>query len=350
VSTSLEKMGPLLYHFRHLEARMKKFLALIFFVSIAMAEELSLKVIPYDLFMQEDAETLETLRTALYQEGIVGIRGVPGYTEKLREFIDEARAFSALPEETKEQYAPNREKGDLFLGYEKGKEKFKRPDGKWVVDDLKVSYYAFVPESPKNRWPLESELQKGYIELGSLMAAMGKAIMEKIDLIGPATGIFLGDTPQVGRMLYYQKSGDTCQDNPYWCGAHFDHGLFTVITPASYFMGGTQVSEPEEAGLFVNVQGVFKKVAADPEVMMFQVAEFGQLVTNDAIRATEHRVQKAKGAVERYAMALFFEAPSETTIHSQSTLTLDARYGGVAGAPCSYKRWSEESFKRYIVE
>ena len=113
---------------------MKKFLALIFFVSIAMAEELALKVIPYDLFMQDDAETLETLRAALYQEGIVGIRGVPGYRERLKEFVDEARAFSALPEETKEQYAPNREKGDLFLGYEKGKEKFKRPDGKWVVD------------------------------------------------------------------------------------------------------------------------------------------------------------------------------------------------------------------------
>ncbi|HEX2583304.1 MAG TPA: hypothetical protein VHL30_04225, partial [Chlamydiales bacterium] len=71
---------------------------------------------------------------------------------------------------------------------------------------------------------------------------------------------------------------------------------------------------------------------------------------NDAIRATEHRVQKASGSVERYAMAVFFEPPLNTTIHSLSELTQDARYGGAAGSPCSYQRWSEESFKRYIVE
>jgi hypothetical protein len=28
----------------------------------------------------------------------------------------------------------------MFLGYEKGKDKFKRPDGKWVVDDLKINW------------------------------------------------------------------------------------------------------------------------------------------------------------------------------------------------------------------
>ena len=323
----------------------------VFFASFAVnGEELALKVIPYDLFVEGDAEALQTLQNALYQDGIVGIRGVPGYAEKMGQFIAQARAFSALPEEVKEQYAPNRERGDLFLGYEKGKEKFKRPDGRWVVDDLKVSYYAFVPESPQNRWPVESELEKGFLELGNLMSVMGKAVMEKIHLIGLSTGVFLGDTPQVGRMLYYQKSGDTSGENPYWCGAHFDHGLFTVITPASYFVEGICIQEPEEAGLFVSVQGVFKKVAADPEIMMFQVGEFGQLVMDDAIRATEHRVQKASGSIERYAMALFFEPPLETMIHSISTLTQDARYGGVAGAPCSYQRWHEESFKRYIVE
>jgi isopenicillin N synthase-like dioxygenase len=76
-------------------------------------------------------------------------------------------------------------------------------------------------------------------------------------------------------------------------------------------VGETKVPEPPEAGLFVKVQGTFKKVAADPEVMMFQVGEFGQLVTNDAIRATEHRVHKAPDSIERYAMALFFNAPQK---------------------------------------
>jgi isopenicillin N synthase-like dioxygenase len=319
-------------------------------VGALQSEELSLQVLSYDLFMQEDASTLECLQKALYEDGIVGIRGVPGYAEKMAQFIEQARAFAALPEEVKEQYAPNRERGDLFLGYEKGKERFQRPDGKWVVDDLKVSYYAFVPDHPNNHWPVETELQQGYLELGNLMLGMGKAVMEKLGLIGTTTGIFLDDIPHVGRMLYYLKSGDTRQDNPLWCGAHFDHGLFTVITPASYFEEDKQIDEPHEAGLFVNVRGEFKKVTADPTILMFQVGEFAQLVTNDGIRATEHRVEKASGLVERYALALFFDTPPDTTIRSMSTLTQDPRYGGAAGTPCTYQRWHEESFKRYIVK
>lgn len=322
-------------------------LLLCVFSAVLCAQNLPLKVISYDAFIAEEVETMQTLRDALYQDGIVGIRGVPGYAEKLNAFVNEARTFSALDEAVKEQYAPNREKGDLFLGYEKGKEKFKRPDGQWVVDDLKVSYYAFVPECPENRWPVETELRRGYLELASLMSEMGKKVMAKIDLIGPGTGIFLGDTPQVGRMLYYQKSGDTGVDNPYWCGAHFDHSVFTAITPASYFADGVAVAEPEEAGLYVRVQGEFQKVKADPEILMFQVGEFGQLATNDAIRATEHRVHKASGVVERFAMALFFDAPMAVTIRSTSVLTQDSRYG--TEEVCSYQHWNEETFKRFVV-
>ncbi len=313
-------------------------------------EILSLDVVSYESFVNEDPEALGTLKRGLCEKGIAGIRGVPGYREKLDRFIEMAREFTALPEEVKNRYAPDREKGDLFLGYEKGKEKFKRPDGKWVVDDLKVSYYAFVPDDPSNKWPSEVDLQEPFIELGSLMGEMGKTVMEKIDLTGPSTGISLDDEPLVGRMLYYQKSGHTAQDNPYWCGAHYDHGLLTALTPAAYFIEGRQIDEPIESGLYVKVDGRFKKVAADPEVMLFQVGEFGQLATDDAINATEHRVEKASGSIERFAMALFFNPPMEAVIYSQSELTGDARYGGKAGDPCSGKTWHEESFKRYIVK
>lgn len=317
----------------------------------AEIEVLALKIIPYESFIQGDLQTIDELKKALLETGIVGIRGVPEYREKLDRFVRAARNFTALSEEVKERYAPNHDLGEMFLGYEKGKEKFKRPDGSWVVDDLKISYYAYVPENPQNKWPREIDLQSAFQDLGSVMAETATRVMEKIDLIGPPTGIYIGDTPKVGRMLYYQKNADTCGDNPYWCGAHFDHGVFTAITPATYFVEGVEVSEPEEAGLFVNVGGPFKKIQADLDVMMFQVGEFGQLATDDAIRATEHRVHKAVGSsVERYAMALFFDAPMETVIHSLSQLTQDSRYGGMAGDPCTYQRWHEESFKRYIVK
>jgi hypothetical protein len=269
------------------------------------------------------------------------------------QFIETAQKFSAFPEDVKESYAPNRDLGELFLGYEKGKERFKRPDGRWVVDDLKVSYYAFVPESCLNKWPREIDLKTPFQELGGLMSEMGLAVMQKIGVVGCRTGIHLDGIPRVGRMLYYRKCETSAFENPFWCGAHFDHGMFTALLPAFYFVNGEPCPEPIEAGLFVKtpIDGIFKKVIADdPEVLMFQVGEFGQLATNDAIRATEHRVHKASGKLERYTMALFYDAPMDTILHSFSELTKDSRYGGAPGEPCSYRQWHEESFKRYLVK
>ncbi len=84
--------------------------------------------------------------------------------------------------------------------------------------------------------------------------------------------------------------------------------------------------------------------------MMFQVGEFGQLVTNDGIRATEYRVHKAARAIERYILAVFYNAPMDIPIYSNSMLTNDARYGALPGEPCTYRHWHEASFQRYIVK
>lgn len=322
-------------------------LCLAFGVMAENVEILALDVIPYESLNEPAA--LDQLKNALYEKGIVGIRGVPGYREKVMQFIEAAKSFSALPEEVKELYAPNRENGDMFLGYEKGKERFKRPDGKWVVDDLKVSYYGFVPDSPHNKWPRELDLQTPFLAIGNLMSEMGVTVMKTIGLLGDKTGVSVDGVNRVGRMLYYRKNVESAAENPFWCGAHFDHGVFTVLLPAFYFADGKQIAEPLEAGLFVKVDGRFQKVVADdPDVMMFQVAEFGQLATDDAIRATEHRVHKADSCVERYTMALFYDAPMDTTLHSKSVLTKDSRYGD--GPSCTYGRWHEESFKRYLVQ
>lgn len=316
-------------------------------------EILPLDVISYADFIQNDAQALYTLNRALYEKGIVGIKGIPGYADKVRAFIESARAFTALPEEVKETYLPNRDKGELFLGYEAGKERFKRPDGRWVVDDLKVSYYGFIPDSPKNKWPVEVDLKTPFQELGLLMSDMGTSVMQKIGLVGTKTGIYLDDVPRMGRMLYYRKNQKSSEDNLFWCGAHFDHGLFTALLPAVYFVNGEVVDEPLEAGLFVRTssEAPFKKVVSyEQDILLFQVGEFGQLATDDGIKATEHRVHKADGSIERYTMALFFDAPMDAVIHSSSVLTADTRYDGVSGSPCSYQKWHEGSFNRYLVK
>lgn len=330
---------------------MKKILLFLIFTVTAIGKEpLTLDVISYDAFVQEDPQTIATLKKAFHEKGIVGMRGIPGYQEKVQKYIHALREFSALPEEVKRTYAPK--EGEMFLGYERGKEKFQRPDGKWVIDDLKVSYYTHVPNTIHNKWPKEVDLFGPYMEMGELMSEVGTAVLDKMGVIGLKTGIDISGVPRVGRMLYYAKSSNTQDENPYWCGAHFDHGMFTVLIPASYYAEGKEISEPSEAGLFVRPRNgtEFQKVCAnDPDVMLFQVGEFGQLITNDALQATEHRVQKAHGDVERFTMALFFGASMDTVVCSESSLTADSRYGGTPGEPCSYLQWTERTFERYIV-
>ncbi|MDQ2993691.1 MAG: hypothetical protein M3R00_01920, partial [Pseudomonadota bacterium] len=241
--------------------------------------------------------------------------------------------------------------GGTFLGYEGGKEKFQRPDGKWVIDDLKNSYYGVVSDDSRNRWPTELDLRTPFLDLGNVMSEMAIAVMEKIGLIGGDSGNAMTGFYLLGRMLYY-KGANSAADNPLWCGHHYDHGLITALIPAYYYVDGELVPEPIEAGLHVKTttENVYKKVIAnDHDVMMFQVGEFAQLMSNDALRATEHQVHKAAGYIDRYAMALFIDAAMDTVIHSTSELTKDPRYGGKAGDPCSYHHWDSETFKRSIV-
>ena len=320
-----------------------------FIQQIQAVEILELDIISYEDLIQANPQAIEILRKALHTKGIVGVRDVPDYKEKYEQFIIATQTFNALPEDIKEQYKPNRQVGDTFLGYEIGKEKFKRPNGEWIIDDLKTSYYALVPEDSHNKRPREVDLQNPFEELGMIMAQTGELVMRKIGLLNNIPEFNLAQDPCTGRMLYYRKSEDN--SNPYWCGEHFDHSLFTAILPAVYFVEGKQIPEPLEAGLFVRTSPdtPFKKIIADDiNVMMFQVGEFGQLISNDNIRATEHRVHKASGTIERYTLALFFNAPMDTPIYSTSMLTADARYGAHA-EPCTFRHWHEASFKRYVV-
>lgn len=324
--------------------------AALFFLAAVVSTQVvnSLEVVEYEAIISGKADS--ALKQALYNQGIVAVRGIPGYREKVVRYIDAARSFSSLDEGVKEKYG--RVEGEMFLGYEKGKEKFKRDDGSWVVDDLKCSYYALVPDREENHWPEEVELKEPYQDLGNLIIEVGALVMQQVGLLKEEVQI--DGVSQCGRMLAYSKTKETIHDNPFWCGAHFDHGIFTGLIPAFYFSGDTSIQEPEEAGLFVKGRGssTFEKVVVrEPEeLLLFQVGEFGQLATDDAIIATEHSVKKASGSVERYTLALFFQPAEDAVIYSHSVLTEDSRYGGQAGDPCCYKDWAEASFNRYIVK
>lgn len=304
------------------------------------SEKMSVTILSYDAIQEGASSTIGDLKAALLNQGIVGVRGIPGYQELVRKYIEAARQFSYLPDAAKDSCAPN---PNDFLGYELGKEKFS------VVDESKASYYAYVPDIARNKWPKEPDLRTPFQNIGQLMIETGIQVMQKIGLIGGANAPTTLAPEHVGRMLCYRERSAIQSQNPHWCDEHKDHSSFTALLPAVYTKHHQPIPEPDEAGLFVKgtYDTIFRKVVSDdPDVMLFQVGEFGQLATNDAIHATAHRVDKPiDPAVERYTMALFFAPPMECEITSTSVLTQDSRYG--TGKTCTYGRWHEESMKRY---
>lgn len=312
---------------------------------------MELDVLSYsDLLDDTRIKEKQNLENALRQKGIVGIRGVPEFEKKARAYIDAARKFSVLSEAVKQQYAPDRDKGDTE-GYELGAEQFQNKEGIWHTDDKKASFYAYVPDRSCNKWPHEVDLRTPYLELGELIFKTGKLLLNVMGLnetVGLEHDLLTG----YGRMLHYNKESDATNDNPNWCGAHLDHGVFTGLVPAYYFRDGKEVDEPIEAGLYIasgKDKDLEKMYASDKSVLLFQVGEFGQLLSNDGIQATRHMVKKAHGGIERFAFALFYSAHDDTIIKSSSQLITDARYklNQSPDGSLSYEKWQRASFERY---
>lgn len=312
---------------------------------------MKLDIIAYrDLINTNNALVIQNFETALLQKGIIGIEGVPEFENKTRAYIDAARAFSALPDSIKQQYAPERDKGDTE-GYESGAERFKNQDGIWQVDDKKSSFYAFVPDNDRNKWPREMDLKTPYLALGELIFQTGKLLLDVMGL-NNKLGLQLEHLVGYGRMLHYKKETDATNINPDWCGAHYDHGVFTGLIPAYYFRNGKEVDEPEGAGLYIMPSDGFqfeKIEASNKSILLFQVGEFSQLLSNDKIKATKHIVKKASGEIERFSFALFNSADDSTIIKSQSKLIEDERYkdNQFLDGSISYKKWQDASYERY---
>lgn len=293
-----------------------------------MNAKLDLRVLSYDeLFTSPSQESTRLLTEALLTQGLVGIRGVPDYKEQVQTFVSAARAFSALDEKTKMKYAPQRDSGDA-MGYELGAEQYKDESGVLQTDDQKASYYAEIPEVPNNKWPTEHDLKTPYLELAWTMFHTGKKVLNILGL-NESLGIDLDKVYGWGRFLHYHKEGSLTNSNPLWCNEHCDHGILTGLIPSFYFQNGVECKEPEEAGLFVRPSNVetFAKVPNDDKtLMLFQMGEFGQLASNDGMKATKHKVQKALGSIERFTFALFINASNETCIRSRSSLTENERF------------------------
>lgn len=310
---------------------------------------MNLDVISYIDIQAADSTIQSNIQKILQEKGIIGIRGVPNFERLCENYISAAREFSLLEDEVKHQYAPNRDAGETE-GYEIGAEWFKDERGDWQIDDKKASYYAFVPDHPKNKWPTEMDFASHYQALGKAIFQTGKLLLNALGL-DDAAGLKHNNLVGYGRMLHYHKENAATIVNPNWCGAHTDHGVFTGLIPAYYYQNGEEIDEPQEAGLFIipsNGRDFEKINASDKSILLFQVGEFGQLISNDKIKATKHVVKKAEGSIERFTFALFYSADPKMIIQSSSMLTKDPRYAEQEqDGKISYDQWEKASFEQY---
>jgi isopenicillin N synthase-like dioxygenase len=310
-----------------------------------------LDTIKYDELISPKTSTLSKIESALQTKGIIGISEVPELENKIDHYIHVTRKFTALSEDIKQKYSPNRDLGETE-GYELGAEWFQDDEGIWQTDSNKASFYAYVTDNTRNKWPEELDLKTPYLALGKTIFSIGKKILT---LIGMNESINLSHDRMIGygRMLHYKRNSiDSIASN--WCGAHFDHGILTGLIPAHYFNQDQKVDEPEEAGLYIvpnNSEEFIKVPANNKNILIFQAGEFGQLITNDRIRATKHVVKRSLLPLERYTYALFFSADGEHIVNSKSELITDPRYVNYAkNGSISYRQWEAASYEKYRVK
>jgi isopenicillin N synthase-like dioxygenase len=263
---------------------------------------------------------------AFHDKGIIAIRGVPGFDKAYEDFLNASRQFISLTEEQQAKYTPE----DAYSrGWSYGIETFNG-----VRDAFKGSYYAAYPEKvahAPNIWPTQDvpEFQHAYLNLVKIIFNMGKEVL-------PLINIAIKNNFSVTRMLYYGPV-----DNPKaveWCGEHRDHGLITGLCPGTYFLNGKKVLQPPKTGLFVRGE----EVSVSNDVLLFQIGEVAELITNGAVTATEHEVRKAIGGYERYNLAVFL-VPS-FTYKIKSTLT---KYNDRFSPGMSFADWNDRSYAKY---
>jgi len=117
----------------------------------------------------------------------------------------------------------------------------------------------------------------------------------------------------VGRLLhYFPQVGSTHE----WCGWHNDHSCLTGLTCPLYLNQNTgEVISPNElpdqnTGLFIrNRQGKILKANLTSNLLLFQIGETSQILSNGHLQATPHSVLTGGNFenISRNTFAVFME-------------------------------------------
>lgn len=261
--------------------------------------------------------------------GFIALKNVPEFQATYQQFITAARAFNALSLTEKAKCTPS--KGANSQGWSFGIEQFNG-----IIDTHKGSYYADIPEGPHpNIWPLKvPNFKKSFTTLGNLLLKVGQELLPILSINHKTYG--------VGRMLYYETiTAGHDNQQPNWCGEHCDHGLFTALCPEIFYQDEHEVLKPPDSGLYILDQ----EVSTPKDIILFQIGEVAELITNGLVQATKHYVKKAYGP-ERFTFALFFAPLTPFKIICKKPSVLE-KYQDRYVEGMTTEEWYLRSYKKY---
>lgn len=295
------------------------------FLSLSHSSETTVPIFEYHTLSSSAPEIM----TQFHERGYIAVRGVPGFIEAYNDFLGVARQFVAQSPEEKAKCTPS---DPYALGWSTGIESFNG-----VRDSYKGSYYANIPqeENHPNIWPILPGFKEKYETLGSVMYKTGALLLSLIREYQAGPGL--------GRMLYYSPVFENKDDgSPNWCGNHRDHGLFTALCPEKFFKEGMLVEKPEGSGLYILDQ----EISPPDDVMLFQIGEIMEIITNGEVKATDHLVKKAYGGYERFAFAFFFDTPADMVLHCTNPDVIK-KYEDRYTEGMTFQLWNDRSLAKY---
>lgn len=260
------------------------------------------------------AAFLQELRVAARDVGFFYLTGHGIAPDLLREVLDVARRFFALPEA--EKLAIEMVNSPHFRGYNRVARELTRGRPDWREQ---LDFGAERPALPRNTaMPAWGRLQgpnqwpEALPELRAIVSTWQSAALEVLHRLLSAFCLALGQAADALDSLYRDEPhylvklirypGRDTTHSDQGVGAHKDSELLTLLLQDSH--GGLQVQVP----------GGWIEVTPRPGALVVNIGELLELASNGYLRATLHRVVTPSAGVARISAAFFLGARLDATV------------------------------------
>ena len=273
-----------------------------------------------------------------YGFAVLADHGVP--QDLIERAEEKAKAFFALPEQVKKQYAlPGQggARGYTPFGVETAKGA-KAHDLKefWHVGRDLPDGHKFKAHMPDNVWPEEvTSFRDTFTELFATFDRTGLKVLRAIARYLGIDEDYFVDTVRDGnsvlRLLHYPPQTEPTGEH-IRAGAHEDINTITLLLGA------------EEAGLeLLTKDGRWIPVSPKPGELVINIGDMLQRLTNGRLRSTSHRVVNPapdRASNARYSMPFF--------LHFRSDFLIEALPGTVP--PGEEPKWPPITADEYLQE